>query len=102
MLQEAADQHCGEERRLVLTDNSLAPECRAPSQTLQYFADGSLGPAIARELGPNLDTVCDCHKRWLQTGWEVVRNKKAGGASSKLERKGGGHRPPNMTRRNSL
>lgn len=54
------------------------------SQMLLYFADGWLGPAIARELGRNLDTVYDCRKRWLQTGWEAVRNKKAGGAPSKL------------------
>ncbi|WP_218829085.1 helix-turn-helix domain-containing protein [Burkholderia sp. HI2714] len=54
------------------------------SQTLLYFSDGWLGPAIARELGRNLDTVYDCRKRWLQTGWEAVRNKKPGGAPSKL------------------
>ncbi|WP_218165544.1 helix-turn-helix domain-containing protein [Burkholderia ubonensis] len=53
-------------------------------QTRLYFANGWVGPAIARKLGRNLDTVYDCRKRWLQTGWEAVRNKKAGGAPSKL------------------
>ncbi len=36
MLQEAADQHCGEQRRLVLTDSSLAPEYRTAVRTGGY------------------------------------------------------------------